>query len=136
MKAAIPYVAGFQSGIRRGLATPDELLVRLIFYGIILVVFAALWDSALAARGGEIEGYDLNSILWYVAGAEAVVVATKPRMIETIGDEIATGEVAGALLRPVSFVGFRGAVEAGGGLGGVAGRRPQAAGPGAPPPGP
>src|SRR3954447_16852054 len=113
MRGLVPYLAGFASGLRRGLASPDELLVRVIFYGIILVVFQALWASALSARGGQIEGYDLQSILWYVAGAEAVVVATKPRMIETIGDEIATGEVAAALLRPVSFVGFRVSVKLG-----------------------
>src|SRR3954462_7249297 len=113
MRGLVPYLAGFAGGARRSLASPDELLVRVIFYGIILVVFEALWASALSARGGGIEGYDLQSILWYVAGAEGVVVATKPRMIETIGDEIATGEVAAALLRPVSFVGFRVSVRLG-----------------------
>ncbi len=113
MRGLVPYLAGFASGIRRGLASPDELLVRMIFYGIILVVFEALWHSAMLANGGEIEGYDLQSIVWYVAGAEGVVVATKPRMIETIGDEISSGEVAAALLRPVSFVGFRVSVELG-----------------------
>jgi ABC-2 type transport system permease protein len=113
MRASMPYLAGLISGIRRAIASPDELLVRMIFYGIVLVVFAALWRSAMHVAGGSIEGYDLNSILWYVAGGEAVVVALKPRMIESIGDEIGTGDVAAGLLRPVSFVGFRLSVELG-----------------------
>jgi ABC-2 type transport system permease protein len=111
--AALPYLAGFRSGARRGLGTPDELVVRVVFYAIILVVFAALWRSALAANGGDLGGYDFHALFWYVAGAEAAVVATKPRMIEEIGDEIGSGQVATALLRPVSYVGFRLSVELG-----------------------
>jgi ABC-2 type transport system permease protein len=111
--AALPYLAGLRSGVRRGAAARDELLVRVIFYGIILVIFAALWRAALNANGGELGGYDFKALFWYIAGAEAAVVSTKPRMIEEIGDEIGSGAVATALLRPVSYVGFRLSVEMG-----------------------
>jgi ABC-type uncharacterized transport system permease subunit len=113
VSAALPYVAGLRSGMRRALGQPDELAVRLVLYVILLVVFAALWHTAMDGHGGEIAGYDFSSLFWYIAGAEAAVISTKPRMIEEIGDEISSGEVATALLRPVSFVGFRFAVEMG-----------------------
>lgn len=111
--AARAYGAGALSGARRALRDPGDVLVRMLFYGIVLVVFAALWKAATRAHGGEIGGYDYRSLFWYLAGAEAAVVATKPRMIEEIGDEIGSGAVAIGLLRPVSYVGFRIAVELG-----------------------
>ena len=108
-----PYLAGLRSGASRGLHSPGELVVRLLFYVIILVVFAALWRAATDANGGSIAGYDFNGLFIYIAGAEGAVIATKPRMIEEIGDEIGSGEVAVGLLRPVDYAGFRLSVELG-----------------------
>jgi ABC-2 type transport system permease protein len=108
-----PYDAAFVMGVRRALAAPGELSVRVLFYFCILVVFAALWGSATAARGGEIAGYDYTALMWYVVGAEAAVVAMNPRLIETIGSAIGDGTIATEMLRPASVVGFRMAAELG-----------------------
>ena len=108
-----PYLAGLMSGARRTFAGPGELVVRTGFYGVILVVFGALWRAAIEANGGPLEGYDYAALLWYVAGAEAAVIAMTPRMIEDIGNDIGDGSVAIEMLRPVSVVGFRMAVEFG-----------------------
>ena len=103
----------FVSGIRRTLNQPGEIAVRTGFYGFILIVFAALWRAAVDANGGPIAGYTLTALLWYVAGAEGTVIATKPRLIEDIGYDIADGSVAVDLLRPITVVLFRMAVELG-----------------------
>jgi ABC-2 type transport system permease protein len=98
---------------RRTLHQPGELAVRLMFYASILVVFAALWSAATHANGGEIAGYDTRALLWYVAVAEGAVIATKPRMIESIGWDISSGAIVIEMLRPVSVVGLRLAAELG-----------------------
>jgi ABC-2 type transport system permease protein len=98
---------------RRTLHQPGELAVRVTFYAAILVVFAALWSAATRANGGSIAGYDTRALLWYVAVAEGSVIATKPRMIETIGWDIASGAIVIEMLRPVSVVGLRLAAELG-----------------------
>jgi ABC-2 type transport system permease protein len=108
-----PYAVAFLSGARRTLNAPGDLAVRTLFYVIILIVFSALWDAAIDANDGVISGYTYIAVLWYIAAAEGAVVATKPRMIEDIGDDIATGAIAVEMLRPVSVVGFRMAVEFG-----------------------
>jgi viologen exporter family transport system permease protein len=108
-----PYLAAFASGAHRALGQPGELAVRITFYAIILLVFIALWRAAETANGGSIAGYTYAEMLWYVAGAEATVIATKPRMIEDIGDDIGSGAISIEMLRPVSVVGFRMAVEMG-----------------------
>ena len=108
-----PYLAALTSGMKRTIGGPGELIVRTGFYGVILVVFAALWRAAIQSNGGPLEGYDYAALLWYVAGAEAAVIATKPRLIEDIGYDIGNGTIAVEMLRPVSVAGFRMAVEIG-----------------------
>jgi viologen exporter family transport system permease protein len=103
--------AGFAA--RRALAQPGELAVRVLFYACILVVFSALWSAATKANGGAIAGYDVRSLLWYVTFAEGSVIATKPRLVETIGWDIASGAIVTEMLRPASVVGLRLAAELG-----------------------
>jgi ABC-2 type transport system permease protein len=108
-----PYDAAFVGGVRRALGQPGELSVRILFYTFILIVFAALWSSATAARGGVIAGYGYAAMMWYVVGAEAAVIAINPRLIETIGTAVGDGTIATEMLRPASVVGFRMAAELG-----------------------
>jgi hypothetical protein len=102
-----PLRAAFVSGIRRALNEPGELAVRILFFAVILIVFSALWQAAVDAAGGPIEGYGYVALIWYVVAAEGAVIATKPRMIEDIGTDIASGAIAVEVLRPVSVVLFR-----------------------------
>jgi ABC-2 type transport system permease protein len=103
----IPYVAGFVTGLRRGVGARGELLVRLLFFGVILVVMHALWSAAVEGRGGSLAGYDARGLAWYILGAQAAVLGPRPRTIEDVGLEIGSGEVAIAMLRPVSVVTLR-----------------------------
>ena len=98
---------------RRALHQPGDLAVRVIFYALILVIFSALWSAATQANGGSIAGYDDRALLWYVAFAEGAVIATKPRMIESIGWDISSGAIVIEMLRPASVVGLRLAAELG-----------------------
>ena len=110
---ARPYLAAFKSGAQRSLGNPGELAVRIGFYLVILIVFASLWNAAMDANTGSISGYDYHAIFWYVVAAEGVVIATKPRLIEDVGVDIASGAISVEMLRPVSVVGFRIAAELG-----------------------
>jgi ABC-2 type transport system permease protein len=110
---AMPYAAAFGSGFRRGLSSPADVLVRVGFYAILLVVTGALWRAALDANGGELAGYDRAALLWYIAAAQAAHLGPRTRTIEEVGDEIGSGTVAVQMLRPVSVVGLRMASELG-----------------------
>jgi ABC-2 type transport system permease protein len=98
---------------RRALHQRGDLAVRVSFYALILVIFSALWSAATQANGGSIAGYDDRALLWYVAAAEGAVIATKPRMIESIGWDISSGAIVVEMLRPASVVGLRLAAELG-----------------------
>jgi ABC-2 type transport system permease protein len=108
-----PYLSSLAHGMRRSWAAPGELAVRASFYVVILVVFASLWRVAVSASGGDVAGYGYRELMWYVAAAEAAIIASKPRMIEDIGTAIGSGAIAVEMLRPVSVVGFRVAAEFG-----------------------
>ena len=111
--SARPYLHGVWAGARRAWGSPGELAVRLGFFVVILLVFSSLWQAAMHAAGGSLDGYDLNAIMWYVVAAEGAVIATKPRLIEDIGNDISTGAVAVEMLRPVVVAGLRMATELG-----------------------
>jgi ABC-2 type transport system permease protein len=106
-------VAQVHLSARRTMRQRGELAVRVTFYAVILVIFSALWSAATKANGGSIAGYTAHSLLWYVAAAEGSVIATKPRMIETIGWDISSGAIVTEMLRPASVVGLRLAAELG-----------------------
>ncbi len=110
------YRSALASGARQVVAERAELVMRLLFYLVILVVFEALWTAATEASGGAIDTYDLAALMWYIAATQAAVIALEPRLIEITGDEIGNGTIAVEMLRPVSVVGFRMAVAVGGGI--------------------
>jgi ABC-2 type transport system permease protein len=108
-----PYLSGWRLGLLRTLRSPGDLSVRIGFFAIILLVMSALWGAAVAANGGELEGYTRSSLLWYVFAAQTAVLGVRPRSVEEIGDEIGGGTIAIQMLRPVSVVGLRMAIDLG-----------------------
>ena len=108
-----PYLAGWRLGLLRTIRSPSELAVRVGFFAIILLVMSALWGAAVRAHGGSIEGYTRTSLLWYVFAAQTAVLGVRPRSVEEIGDEIGGGTIAVQMLRPVSVVGLRMAIDYG-----------------------
>lgn len=96
----------------RLLADRGGLVVAAIFYVIVSTVLSALWRAA-AGEHGSIAGYSANSLTWYIFAAEAATCAISIRLIEEVGEEIATGAVAVEMLRPLPVVAVRLAVEAG-----------------------
>ena len=108
-----PYLAGWRLGLLRTLRSPGDLSVRIGFFAVILLVMSALWGTAIDANGGQLEGYTRSSLLWYVFAAQTAVLGVRPRTVEEIGDEIGGGAIAIQMLRPVSVVGLRMAIDLG-----------------------
>ena len=113
------YLHAAWTGARRTFAARGELVTQLGLFVFIVVALSSLWRAATAAGGGTVGGYDVTALVWYIVVAESCVVPIPQRTIETIGEEIGSGEVAIAMLRPVSVLGLRYALD----LGGAAGRQ-------------
>lgn len=98
---------------RRTIADPAQMLVPVGFYVLVVAVLASLWRAAAGQSGGTLAGYTAAALVWYIAGSEAATVALDLRMIERVGEDIASGEVVVELLRPVSVLGLRVTTELG-----------------------
>lgn len=92
---------------RRVIAQPGNAVAALVFYVAVMSVMSALWRAAAEAGGGEVVGYTALAVTWYAATAEASTVSLNIRMIEIIGDDIASGAIATELLRPASVLAVR-----------------------------
>jgi ABC-2 type transport system permease protein len=105
---------------RRLLADRGGLAVSVLFYLVVVSALSALWRAATATSGGAVAGYSAVALTWYIATSEASICAIQIRLIEEIGDEIASGAVAVELLRPFPVVAVRLAVQTGRALGRLA----------------
>jgi ABC-2 type transport system permease protein len=110
------YLHAAWVGARRTFAARGELVTQLGLFVFIIVALSSLWRAATGAGGGSVGGYDVTALVWYIVFAESCVVPIPQRTIETIGDEIGSGEIAIAMLRPVSVLGLRFALDLGGAL--------------------
>ena len=113
MTAAVVARRAAGTATARIVAQPAALVVAGAFYLMVTSVLAALWSTAADANGGSIVGYSSAALVWYVATSEAATIALPLRLIETVGDDIGSGRVETELLRPVSVLGLRVAVEVG-----------------------
>jgi len=97
----------------RVMAERGGLAVTLAFYVLVVSVLAGLWRVGIAASGGDVAGYGVVAITWYVICTEATTVSLSQRMISDIGRDIGSGAVAVEMLRPAPVVGVRVASELG-----------------------
>jgi len=98
---------------RRALAERGGLVVSAGFYAAVIAVLGSLWRAAANAHGGHLAGYTGTQLTWYIAATEAATVSLNLRLIEDIGDDIASGTIVVELLRPASVLAVRLAAEIG-----------------------
>jgi len=97
----------------RVVAERGSLAVTLGFYVIVVAVLAGLWRVAVGVNGGDIAGYSVVAITWYVVCTEATTVSLNTRLIADLGRDIGSGAIAVELLRPAPVLGVRLAAELG-----------------------
>ncbi|MDQ1290011.1 MAG: viologen exporter family transport system permease protein [Actinomycetota bacterium] len=91
---------------RRMIADRSGLVVAVFFYLLVSVTLSSLWRAA-AGHQGSVAGYSADSLTWYAFAAEAAICGIAVRLVDEIGEEIATGVVTAEMLRPASVVGVR-----------------------------
>ena len=105
--AARAYGAIFAVSVRNQLAYWGEWLLRGIFLAIVLFIFLQLWRATFGAQQrATIAGFTLPHMLWYLALSESIVLS-RPRINQTIDQEVRTGDIAYTLIRPYSYAGYR-----------------------------
>lgn len=111
--APLVLVRATTAAWRQAVAEPGALAVVAVFYLMVTGVLSGLWSTAARANGGEIVGYSAVALVWYVATTESAVTSIPVRMIEDIGDAIASRRIELEMLRPASVLAIRVATELG-----------------------
>jgi ABC-2 type transport system permease protein len=101
------FLVSLETSARRVLAEPAGFVVSLGFYLPVVSVLSPHWRTATAATGGAVAGYSAVALTWYVATSEAATVSMNIRLIEEVGEDIASGSIAVELLRPASILALR-----------------------------
>lgn len=77
------------------------------FIGIIVFIYAMLWTTIFSINGETIiSGFTLPMMVWYLVLTEAIVTA-QGHLIEKIGDEVKTGEIANYLNKPYNYLFYK-----------------------------
>ncbi|MGC4088635.1 MAG: ABC-2 family transporter protein [Polyangiaceae bacterium] len=102
LRVFVKYAAFARLARRLSLSSRAELYGRMLFLGLILAIFTALW-RAIGEAGMPIRTEPAR-LVWYLAITEWIVLST-PLVNMDIEQEIRRGDVAYRLPRPVSYVG-------------------------------
>jgi ABC-2 type transport system permease protein len=111
------YFAFARIAAAHGRYERTELYGRMVFFVVIIGVFASLWRATREA--GLAIAADPRSLVWYLASTEWILLSA-PLIHVDVQEALRRGDVACQLGRPVSYVGAAFAQ----GLGSVASRSP------------
>ena len=91
-----------------------DLLASSVFVALILFIFVSLWKVVF---GGQImiEGFTISMMLWYLVMTESIVTA-QGHVVEEIGEEIKSGQIANYLNKPYNYIFYKYASNIGNGV--------------------
>lgn len=105
--AALKYMSVLWIDARQQVAYRGEFLLRGIMIATFMFIFVALWRTVYAVGGqGAIAGFRLSQVIWYLAMTETVILSGS-RIFDEIGAAVRSGDVAYALVRPYSYLGYQ-----------------------------
>lgn len=99
------YAAVAGVAARQSLGEGGVVVGRMLFYAVLLLIFARLWDVALEG-GLAVGALSRTELVWYLAITEWTVL-TAPLLHLEIERDVRSGEVAYRLARPMSYLGAR-----------------------------
>jgi ABC-2 type transport system permease protein len=104
------YFAIARVAVRQRLSERAALVGRILFYGLILLVFSCLWRTVLGAERTPAASPGVparaTGYLWYLVVTEWIMLA-QPALHLDIEAEVRSGDVAYQLARPLSYVGAK-----------------------------
>jgi ABC-2 type transport system permease protein len=110
------YLAITRTQIINSAAYPFDLATRSLMIVMFMFIFAQLWKATYSALGqSSIAGLSLNDTMWYMMIAETIVLS-KPRLTNTIAEQVKDGSIAYLLNKPYNFLLYHFSVALGDGV--------------------
>jgi len=93
--------------VRQQVVYRGELLTRAAMIAMFMLIFVALWTAVYGiSRQGTVAGLRWSQVIWYLAMTETVILSGSRVFVE-ISEAVKSGDVAYALARPYSYLGFQ-----------------------------
>lgn len=108
------YAAVARIHLHQAVIYRSNVLGGMLFYALIIFIFFSLWRAIY--RGGEVSGYSLAQVVWYLCVTELLVFGCRTPVFGQLNEDIKTGALAYQLNRPYHYVWYQFA----GALGGIA----------------
>ncbi|HOB19670.1 MAG TPA: ABC-2 family transporter protein [Candidatus Atribacteria bacterium] len=99
------YLVVTRISLQNVIAYRSSALGGLLFYSLFIFVFFNLWRAIY--KGGEVTGYSLTQMIWYLCITELVVFGCRSGVYNQMNDDVKSGSIAYQLNRPYHYVMFQ-----------------------------
>lgn len=99
------YAAISKINLHQAFVYRSNVVGGLLFYTLFIFVFFSLWQAIY--QGGEVQGYSLKQIVWYLCITELLVFGCRTPVFSQMNEDIKTGALAYQLIRPFHYIGFQ-----------------------------
>lgn len=101
--ACVKYLAVLRASAASNMAYIAEVLFRALFLVALIFIIGQLWQTTFAQHGSLLNGFTINTMIWYLAAAE-MLATSMPALTRRIDQEVRSGELAYLLSRPCSYI--------------------------------
>lgn len=105
------YLTAAHVSLKSAYAYKAGSLFGLLLYALFIFVLFSVWKAVY--NGGEIEGFTLTQMIWYVCFTEFIVFGCRTNVFNQLNEEVKNGDIAYQLNRPYSYVFYKFANAAG-----------------------
>lgn len=74
----------------------------LLFYSLFIFVFFNLWRAIY--QGGQVAGYNLTQMVWYLCMTELIVFGCRSNVYHQMNEDVKSGSIAYQLNRPYHYI--------------------------------
>ena len=96
------YLTAAAVSLKSAYAYKAGALFGLLLYALFIFVLFSVWKAIY--KGGEIEGFSLSQMVWYVCLTEFIVFGCRTNVFSQLNEEVKNGDIAYQLNKPYSFV--------------------------------
>ena len=99
------YVTAAAISLKNTWAYRAGTVSRLLLYGLFVFVLFSVWKAVYT--GGEIAGFSLTQMVWYICFTEFIAFGCRTAIFSDMNEEVKNGDIAYQLNRPYSFIFYK-----------------------------
>jgi len=102
MKWVGKYFTILRISLQNAFVYRSNAIGGLLFYSLFIFVFFNLWRAIY--QGGEVAGYTLSQMVWYLCVTELIVFGCRSSVFSQMNEDVKSGSIAYQLNRPYHYI--------------------------------